>query len=65
VREYRAAQRGSAYLYSSYLASEDTCFCLFRAASSDAVRAVNSQAHFGYDRITDAVMLICADSEAP
>jgi hypothetical protein len=31
------------YLYSAYLPAEDTCFCLFRAPSSDAVRAVNNR----------------------
>jgi hypothetical protein len=45
------------YLYSAYLPTEDTCFCLFQAASSDAVRSVNEQAHFALDRIVDAVLL--------
>ena len=34
-----------------------SCFCLFRAPSSDAVRAVNATAEFALDRITDAVLL--------
>lgn len=54
---------GVRYLYSAYLATEDTCFCLFRAASSDAVRAVNHQAHFPLDRVTDAALLLCAENE--
>lgn len=45
------------YLYSAYLPSEDTCFCLFRAGSSDAVRAVNDRAGFAFDRLTDAVLM--------
>jgi len=45
------------YLYSAYLSTEDTCFCLFRAPSADAVRAMNSRADFGLDRIVDAVLL--------
>ena len=53
------------YLYSAYLPTEDTCFCLFRAASSDAVRAVNSQAHFALDRVTDAALLVCVENETP
>jgi hypothetical protein len=50
------------YLHSVYLPTEDTCFCLFRAPSSDAVRAVNVEADFTLDRITDAVLLLPADS---
>jgi hypothetical protein len=53
------------YLYSAYLPSEDTCFCLFRAMSSDAVRAVNAQAEFPLERITDAELLVCADHTSP
>jgi Protein of unknown function (DUF4242) len=47
---------GVEYLHSAYLPTEDTCFCLFRAPSSDAVRAVNNEGHFALDRITDAVL---------
>jgi hypothetical protein len=45
------------YLYSAYLPADDTCFCLFRAVSADAVRAVNHRAHFALDRISRAVLL--------
>ena len=51
------ADRGVQYLQSAYLPSEDTCFCLFRAPSSDAVRQVNNDANFALDRITNAVLL--------
>jgi hypothetical protein len=51
----RAAVR---YLQSTYVPSEDTCFCVFQAPSSDAVRAVNDAGHFPLDRITEAVLLI-------
>jgi hypothetical protein len=61
-RDHIAA--GVQYLYSAYLPSEDTCFCLFRAASSDAVRAVNDHADFALDRITDAELLVCISAEA-
>ena len=50
------------YLYSAYLPTEDTCFCLFRSPSSDAVRQVNSEAHFALDRITNAVLLLPSES---
>ncbi len=46
------------YLQSTYVPSEDTCFCVFLAQSSDAVRAVNDAGHFPLDRITEAVLLI-------
>jgi hypothetical protein len=45
------------YLYSAYLPGEDTCFCLFRAVSADAVRAVNHRGDFAFDRISRAVLL--------
>jgi hypothetical protein len=40
-----------------YLPTEGTCFCLFRANWSNAVREVNAEADFALDRITDAVLL--------
>ena len=48
------------YVQSMYLPSDDTCFCLFQAPSSDAVRAVNDAGHFPFDRITSAVLVIDA-----
>jgi hypothetical protein len=56
-----SAESGSAskvqYLHSAYLPAEDTCFCLFRAATAEAVRALNDEASFALDRITAAVQL--------
>jgi hypothetical protein len=48
------------YLYSVYLPAEDTCFCLFRASSADAVCAVNDRARFAFDRLVDAVLVHAA-----
>jgi hypothetical protein len=48
---------GVRYLYSTYLPAEDTCFCLFRAASAEAVRAIDEQAHFDFERLINAVVL--------
>ena len=45
------------YLSSTYLPGEDTCFCLFRASTADAVRALNDEAAFALDRITAAIAL--------
>ena len=45
------------YLHSAYLPAEDTCFCLFLAASSGAVRVMNDEAQFALDRIIDAILL--------
>jgi hypothetical protein len=45
------------YLYSAYLPSEDTCFCLFRAAAVTAVHALNDESGFAFDRVTAAVLL--------
>jgi hypothetical protein len=49
------------YLQSVHLPAEDTCFCIFQAASSDAVRAVNDAGHFPLDRITDAILMITSE----
>ena len=51
---------GVQYVQSAYLAAEDTCFCLFRRPSSEAVRKVNVDADFALDRITVAVLLLAA-----
>jgi hypothetical protein len=45
------------YLRSFYLPTDDTCFCLFHAASADAVRMANDAAAFPIDRITATVTL--------
>ena len=55
---------GVQYLQSTYLPSEDTCFCVFRAASADDVRAINGQAEFPFDRIT-AALLLFSDESSP
>jgi hypothetical protein len=56
-----AAESGPAvrvqYLLSAYLPAEDMCFCVFRAATARAVRALNQVADLGFDRITPAVLL--------
>ena len=56
-----SAESGSAsrvqYLHSLYLPAEDTCFCLFRAATAEAVSALNDEASFALDRIAAAVQL--------
>jgi hypothetical protein len=45
------------YLASAYFPTEDTCFCFYRAATADAVRALNAEAEFALDRITAGVLL--------
>lgn len=56
-----SAESGSAsrvqYLHSVYLPAEDTCFCLFRAATAEAVHALNDEAGFALDRMAAAVQL--------
>jgi hypothetical protein len=57
------AESGSSdvrYLHSTYLPSEDICFCVFQATSAEAVRAVNVLADFAVDRITDARLMFDA-----
>ena len=55
---------GVDYLQSAYLSVEDTCFCLFRARSAEAVLAINNEAGFAVDRITGAVLLRIAKRPA-
>lgn len=57
------AARGVQYLHSAYLPSEDTCFCVFSAASADAVRKVNGEAGFAFDRITDSIVLLAGGAD--
>ena len=45
------------YLHSTLVPAEDTCFCLFQAPSSEAVRALNQRAGFALDRIVEAALL--------
>ena len=45
------------YLHSAYLPSEETCFCLFRASTADAVRSLNAEAGFAFERITPGWLL--------
>jgi hypothetical protein len=48
---------GVRYLHSTYVPTEDTCFCVFEAPSAQRVRAVNDVARFGLDRIVPAIGL--------
>ena len=57
-----SSSNGVEYLQSAYLPDEDTCFCVFRARSADAVRAINIKADFALDRITEAVLLLSGES---
>ena len=40
------------YIHSIYIPAEDTCFCVFRAASAAAVHAANDAHTFRIDRIS-------------
>ena len=53
------------YLHSTYLAGEDTCFCLFTAASAEAVALINQRARFDLDRITPAAVLHLPPNRTP
>jgi hypothetical protein len=51
---------GVRYLHSTFVPTEDTCFCVFQAPSAQSVRAVNDAARFGLDRIVSAIGLDAA-----
>ena len=48
------ARRGAAYLGSTYVPSDDSCFCRFDAASAEKVRDANEVAGVPLARITEA-----------
>jgi len=45
------------YVQSTFVPGDDTCFCVFRAPSAEAVHAVNAAARFTVDRISAAITL--------
>ena len=50
--EHRRAGVDVAYVHSIYIPAEDTCFCVFRAPSTDDVREVNDVEAFVFDRVS-------------
>jgi hypothetical protein len=49
------------YLRSTFIPGEDKCFCLFEAASADAVRTANERAGLPFDRVQEAVLVASED----
>ena len=49
------------YLSAALLSGDDTCYCLFRGPSGQAVRQASDQAGIRYERILPAVHLAAAD----
>ncbi len=45
------------YLGSTLVSEEQTCFCLFEAPDSDAVRAANDRAGLSFERIVSALVV--------
>jgi len=62
-RDRRAAEAMTAagtpvrYLFTIYLTSDESCFCLFEAPSADAVREAQLRAGIGFERIVEAIQL--------
>jgi Protein of unknown function (DUF4242) len=48
----RPAEPSVRYVHSLYIPAEDTCFCVFEAASAQAVREANEAGGFPIDRIS-------------
>jgi hypothetical protein len=55
AEELAGAGREIRWLHSVGLADEDTCLCLFRAASEDDVVAVNERAGVGYEHVVSVL----------
>ena len=49
------------YLQSTFLPSDETCYCLFQAPSKDAVRQANDRAQIPFDRIIEVVHVAADD----
>jgi hypothetical protein len=49
------------YLSAILLAGDDTCYCLFRGPSEQAVRQASDRAGISYERILPAVHLAAED----
>ena len=54
VRRLRRQRRTAAHLGTTYVASDDACFCRFEAASEDDVRDANEIAGVPFARIVAA-----------
>lgn len=55
--ELRPAGAVLHYLHSTYIPSEDTCFCVFEATSALDVTSVNEAHGFRVDRLSAAIAL--------
>jgi hypothetical protein len=49
------------YLRSTFLPSDETCYCLFQAPSEDAVKQANDRAQMPFDRIVEVVHVAAED----
>ncbi len=45
------------YLRSTYVPGEQKCFCLFEAASEDAVKQANQRAKLPFERVHEALFV--------
>jgi Protein of unknown function (DUF4242) len=57
-----ATRRGVTYLGSTYVPSDESCFCRFEAANAEQVRDVNEVAGVPFARIVAATELAVAQS---
>ena len=55
-----ASRRGVAYLGSTYVPSDDSCFCRFDAENAEKVRDANETAGVPLARITEAYEIAAA-----
>jgi uncharacterized protein DUF4242 len=63
--ERRRARVEVEYVHSIYIPEEDTCFCVFRAPSTDAVREVNDAEGFVIDRVSAGFGFSTSGSRVP
>jgi hypothetical protein len=59
--EMTAAGTPVTYLRSTFLAADQTCYCLFEAPSQQAVQQANDAAQIPYERIIPAVHVAADD----
>jgi hypothetical protein len=49
------------HVYTIYVPSDESCFCLFEAPSVDALREAQERAGIGFERIVDAIQMPPSD----
>lgn len=53
---------GVAYLHSTYVPADETCFCLVEAGSEQEVKEANTRARLPFERVVEAMHVLAGAS---